>query len=224
MQRKTWKRRGCSDGNIGQREVETDRTILQPYRQQTWRTRSEKNGKIKDRVIVGVRVIRVRWRLGFMVTWGFWSGTGRADVREGDFLERVRCPGRQMSYISGFTQGVVTVHDKFLQHDRFRLLLLLLMLYPALGGRAASVGLCFRRARVSLPFFTARSCASAVYAVLVFLSVRHKPVLCRNDWTNRAGFRHGGFLPPIPHCVTRKLVYLQSFGYFPLELCPKLRT
>ena len=29
---------------------------------------------------------------------------------------------------------------------------------------------------------------------------RHKPVLCWNDCMNRAGFWHGGFLPPIPHC------------------------
>ena len=30
--------------------------------------------------------------------------------------------------------------------------------------------------------------------------VCHKPVFYRNDWTNRADFCHGGFLPPIPHC------------------------
>ena len=35
---------------------------------------------------------------------------------------------------------------------------------------------------------------------------------------------HGGFLPPIPHWVIRKCVYLLKLGYFPLELCPKLRT
>ena len=55
-------------------------------------------------------------------------------------------------------------------------------------------------------------------------SVRHKPVLCRNDWTNRAGFWHGGFVPPIPNCVIRICGYLQELGYFPLGLCPKLRT
>ena len=35
-------------------------------------------------------------------------------------------------------------------------------------------------------------------------SVRHKPVLYRNHSTNRAGLWHGGFLPPIPHCVVTK--------------------
>jgi len=44
--------------------------------------------------------------------------------------------------------------------------------------------------------FTAWRCASGVYAVVVCLSVclsvHHKPVLYRNDWTNRAGICHGG--------------------------------
>ena len=48
------------------------------------------------------------------------------------------------------------------------------------------------------------------------LSVCHKPVLYRKDWTNRAGFWHGGFLPRTPHCVLRKFGYLQKLGYFPL--------
>jgi len=54
--------------------------------------------------------------------------------------------------------------------------------------------------------------------------VCHKPVLCRNDWMNRAGFWRGGFLPPIPLCVVRKYGYLPKLGYFPLGLCPKLQT
>jgi len=69
--------------------------------------------------------------------------------------------------------------------------------------------------------FTARRYTSAVYAVVcpsVCLSVCHKPVLYRNDCTNSAGF------PPIPHSVVRNFGYLQKLGYFPLGLCPKLRT
>ena len=47
----------------------------------------------------------------------------------------------------------------------------------------------------------------------VCLSVCHKPVLYRNYWTNRAGFfLQGGLLPPIPHCVVRKVWYLQNLG------------
>ena len=36
-----------------------------------------------------------------------------------------------------------------------------------------------------------------IYAVVVCLSVRHKPVLYRKEWKNRTG----GFLPPITHCA-----------------------
>ena len=77
--------------------------------------------------------------------------------------------------------------------------------------------------------FTARRYASAVFAVVMCpsvppLSLRRKPVFYRNDWTNRGGFWHGGFLPPIPHCSIRKCGYLQKLEYFPLDLCPKLRT
>ena len=60
---------------------------------------------------------------------------------------------------------------------------------------------------------TARRCASAVCALCVRPSVRHKPVLYRNDWTNRAGFWQEGFLSP--HCVIRKFGYLRKLGYFP---------
>jgi len=35
-------------------------------------------------------------------------------------------------------------------------------------------------------------------------------VLYRNDWTNRTGIWHGGFLSPIPHCVIRKLGHVQT--------------
>jgi len=58
----------------------------------------------------------------------------------------------------------------------------------------------------------------------VRLSVCHKPVLYQNDWTNRASLWHRGFLPPVPHRVVRKYGYLQKLGFFPLRLCPKLRT
>jgi len=74
-------------------------------------------------------------------------------------------------------------------------------------------------------FLTARRYVSAVYAVVACpSSVCHKPVLCRNYWTNRAGFWHWGLFPPISHCVIRKFGYLQKLGYFHLELCPELRT
>ena len=50
--------------------------------------------------------------------------------------------------------------------------------------------------------------------VCLSVSVCHKSEFYRDGWTNRAGFRHGSFLPPMLHCVERK------FGYLRLELCP----
>ena len=60
--------------------------------------------------------------------------------------------------------------------------------------------------------FTARRYASAVYAVVVCLSVLHKPVLYENGSTKGADFWHSSFLPPILHCVIRKFGYLQKSG------------
>ena len=36
------------------------------------------------------------------------------------------------------------------------------------------------------------------------VSVRYKSVFYRNGWTNRPGFWHVSFLPPVLHCVDRK--------------------
>ena len=60
---------------------------------------------------------------------------------------------------------------------------------------------------IMFSFIIARRYASAVFAVVVcpsvHPSVRHKPVLCRNDWTNRVAF---GVKVSFhrPHCVIRK--------------------
>ena len=61
---------------------------------------------------------------------------------------------------------------------------------------------------------TLSSCVRPFVRLSVRPSVRHKPVFYRNDWTNRAGISHGGFLPPIPHCVVRKYGYRQNSRYF----------
>jgi len=42
-----------------------------------------------------------------------------------------------------------------------------------------------------------------------------KPVLYRNDWTNRAGLPHETFLRPVPHCVLTKCRYLQNNWVLP---------
>jgi len=42
--------------------------------------------------------------------------------------------------------------------------------------------------------------------------VCHKLVFYRNGWTNRTGFWHVSFLPPVLHCVKRKFGYLQNKG------------
>jgi len=55
-----------------------------------------------------------------------------------------------------------------------------------------------------LSFFHAAN-ASSVFAVIVCPSIHPSclSVLCRNDWSNRAGFGVEASLP-IPHCVVRK--------------------
>ena len=85
-----------------------------------------------------------------------------------------------------------------------------------------------KRTRAASAVFTARRNASAVYTVImcpsVRLSVRHKPILYRNDWSNRTDVWHRGLLPPMPRCVKRKIGYLQKLGYFPVQLfSPNLR-
>ena len=59
------------------------------------------------------------------------------------------------------------------------------------------------------------------YAVVVCPSVcpsvRHKPVLYRNHWTNRAAFWQEDFFSPVPHCVIRNFEHLQKLRYFPLR-------
>ena len=37
-------------------------------------------------------------------------------------------------------------------------------------------------------------------------------VLYQSGWTNRAGFWHDSFLPPVRHCVQRKFGYLRKHG------------
>ena len=44
------------------------------------------------------------------------------------------------------------------------------------------------------------------WPVSVCLSVRHKSVFYQNEWTNRAGFWHVSFLPPVLHCVKKNSV------------------
>ena len=46
------------------------------------------------------------------------------------------------------------------------------------------------------------------------MSVCHKLEFCRNGRTNRAGFWHRSFLPPILHCVKRKFGYLWTWKIF----------
>jgi len=81
---------------------------------------------------------------------------------------------------------------------------------------------------VILHFYCAARRYSAVgglYAVVVSVCLSVTSRYCiRNDWRIELGFGHGGFLPPILHCVMRKFGYLQKLGYFPLKLCFKLRT
>jgi len=105
--------------------------------------------------------------------------------------------------------------------------------YSAAGRDQHGSAVCVRAAKListcAAVAFTARRHASTVYAVgvcPVCLSVRHRPVLYRNDWTNRARFFAWKFPSTYPTLcyAMRKNGYLQKLGYFPLGLCPKLRT
>jgi len=58
-------------------------------------------------------------------------------------------------------------------------------------------------------------------AMLSIYGTSHGPVSVRHIYT---GFWHVSFLPPVLHCVKRKFGYLQKYGHFSLELCPKLRN
>jgi len=72
------------------------------------------------------------------------------------------------------------------------------------------------RLSLTVDFFRFSQRSAMLYAVVVSacLSVHQKSAFYRNDWTNRAGFWHGGFLPLIPHCVIRRFVYLQKLPDF----------
>ena len=76
------------------------------------------------------------------------------------------------------------------------------------------------------PFYRSTLRYRGVCCRYVCLSVRHKSILYRNDWTNRAGFWHGGFLPTVTHCY--KEIWAPPGSkiriYFSLELCLRLRT
>ena len=60
-------------------------------------------------------------------------------------------------------------------------------------------------------FLPARRYAGAVLAVTrcLSVSVHHKSIFCRSGRTDRAGFWHGCFIRPIPHCVI-KIIYSQK--------------
>ena len=60
-------------------------------------------------------------------------------------------------------------------------------------------------------FLPARRYAGAVLAVTLCLSVsvHHKSIFCGSGRTDRAGFWHGCFIRPIPHCVI-KIIYSQK--------------
>jgi len=75
-----------------------------------------------------------------------------------------------------------------------------------------------------MKLFTARRYASAVFAVVMCPSVCpsfcHQPELYRNSWTNRAGFWHGCFLPPMPQEIRKITGIPPKLRFFPSEFSP----
>jgi len=87
---------------------------------------------------------------------------------------------------------------------------------------------CFHKAAIYYRFTGAHFLPTQRYASTgnsydsVCLSVCHKSVFYRNGWTNWAAFWQ--FFPPMLHCAIRKFSTFKKYGYFPLDLCHKLRT
>jgi len=80
-------------------------------------------------------------------------------------------------------------------------------------------------------FFNARRYVSAVYAVVHCQYVRPSvrlfvrlSVTIRYCIETTGRIEHGGFLPPIPHCVVKKFGFLQKLGYFSLRVARYLHT
>jgi len=96
-----------------------------------------------------------------------------------------------------------------------------LLAHIGLGRRHYSSLWCYA---ISVVFIILRRYARMVFAVVMCPSIHHKPVLYRNNWTDRADFWNGAFHLAILHCVVRKFGYFQKLEYFPLEICPKLQT
>ena len=59
------------------------------------------------------------------------------------------------------------------------------------------------------PFYRAMLCIRGTSHAPVSVSVCHKSVFYRNGWTNRTGFLHVSFHPPVLYSVKRKFGYLQ---------------
>jgi len=79
----------------------------------------------------------------------------------------------------------------------------------------------------SCSIFTARRCASAVYAVVVCPSVRpvrHMPVLYRNDWTNRAVFLPWRLRFTYPTLCFKEIWVSPKLGTSLWDFAPKLST
>jgi len=56
-------------------------------------------------------------------------------------------------------------------------------------------------------------CLLVCPSVCLCLSVRLKLVFYRNGWTDWAAFWREGFFRPILHCVIKKFMYLEKYGY-----------
>jgi len=69
----------------------------------------------------------------------------------------------------------------------------------------APLGCLYMHMHELVQLVTARRYASAVYAVVACLSVRLSQAGTVSKRPDKSSwFRHGGFHPPIPHCVVRK--------------------
>jgi len=110
-----------------------------------------------------------------------------------------------INYLSDLTAGVAATKLQ----TSVRTKMVIVTQSRHISSSSSTNTVCVNRRLHNLHFFIARRYVSAAFAVVMCLSVRpsvrpSQAGMCRNHWTNRAGFWHGGFLPPIPHCLLRK--------------------
>ena len=139
------------------------------------------------------------WRWYRLTSSGLtlWPSTSTVNLyihgywRRGVVVSGVRCAIRKFDYLLNYG----TFFWNFVPNSGLNNNVCVLKLYKNCSSK--------------MHHFTARCYVSAVLCPSVRLCLSQVGVLSKG-WTNRAGFWHVSFLPPVLHCVKRKFGYLQK--------------